>query len=161
MRTRPASIATIVIAIGLGLTSTGIAGSLPYTFAGLGGRTTVAADVWAHGTAISPSLVALVFVGLLGAIAMRPTHGGRRAARSLAVLAGAISLVGLAEPAQRDAILFASVDAITVAVWAFHLALIALVLSAVGEARRQVIAEDAKPDTGVGFGPAAGAGAAA
>ncbi len=159
MRTRPASIATVVIAIGLGLTSVGIARSLPYTFAGLGGHATVAADVWGHGTAISPSLVALVFVGLLAAIAMRPTRGGRRAAAWLAVLAVAISVVGLAEPAQRDAILFTTFDAVTVAIWALHVALIALVLSAVGEARRVAVDEDEAPSGDLAFGAVAAAAA--
>jgi hypothetical protein len=159
MRTRPASIATIVIAIGLGLTAVGIARSLPFTFAGLGSHGTVAADVWAHGTAISPSLVALIFVGLLATIAMRPTRGGRRSSAWLAILAVAISFAGLAEPAQRDAILFATIDAIAVAIWAFHIALIALVLSAVGEARRSITDEDDASDGALGFGQAAAAGA--
>ena len=137
MRTRPASIATVVIAIGLALTTIGIARDLPYTFAGLGGHRTMAADAWAHGTAVSPPLVALVVVGILAAIAARPTRGGRRAATWLAVLAVAISFAGLAESAQREAILFATVDlAVTPLVWALHVGLIALVLSAIGEARR-------------------------
>jgi hypothetical protein len=136
MRTRPASIATIVIAIGLALTSIGIARQLPYTFGGHGDASTIAADLWAHGTAISPSLVAVVFLGLLAAIAMRPTRGGRRAAAWLVVLAVAISLSGLAEPAQQGAILFGTVDVVTPFVYALHIALIALALSAFGETRR-------------------------
>jgi hypothetical protein len=157
MRTRPASIATVVIAIGLGLTSFGIARSLPYTFAGLGSHTTVAADIWAHGTAISPSLVALVFLGLLAAISMRPSRGGRRASVWLAVVAVAISVAGLAEPAQRDAVLFTSFDAVTIAIWTFHVALIALVLSAAGEARRTVDDEAGAPHGEPAFGPLAAA----
>ncbi len=90
MRTRPAAIATIVIAIGLALTTIGIAQQLPYTFGGHGDLATISADVWAHGTAISPSLVALVFVGILATIAMRPTRGGRRASAWLVVLAVAM-----------------------------------------------------------------------
>jgi len=136
MRTRPATIATIAIALGLALTTIGIARSVPYTFAGHGDRSTVAADVWAHGTAVSPPLVALVFIGLLAAIAMRPTRGGRRAALWLAVVAGAVSLSGLAEPAQQRALLFGTVDAVTALAWPFHVAVLALVLSCVGEARR-------------------------
>jgi len=136
MRTRPASIATIVIAIGLALTALGIAHRLPYTFGGHGDASTIAADVWAHGTAISPSLVALVFVALLAAIAMRPTRGGRRAAAWLVVLAVAISLSGLAEPAQQQAILFGTIDVVTPFVYALQIGLIALALSAFGETRR-------------------------
>lgn len=136
MRTRPATITTIVIALGLALTTIGVARQLPYTFAGHGDRSTVAADVWAHGTAISPALVALVFLGLLATIAMRPTRGGRRAALWLAVLATAVSVVGLAEPAQESALLFTSVDVVTGFAWAFHASLVALVLSCIGEIRR-------------------------
>ena len=136
MRTRPATIATIVIALGLALTTVGLARQLPYTFAGHGDRSTLSADLWAHGTAISPALVALVFVGLLAAISMRPTRGGRRAAAWLAVLAVAISVSGLAEPAQQGALLFASIDTITAFAWALHIALVALVLSCIGEVRR-------------------------
>jgi hypothetical protein len=136
MRTRPASIATIVIALGLALTTIGLARSLPYTVGGAGTASTVRADLWAHGTAISPALVALVVVGLLAAISMRPTRGGRRAASWLAVLAAVLVLAGLAEPAQRDAVVFAATDAIvSVFVIAFHVALVALVLSAFGETR--------------------------
>jgi hypothetical protein len=149
MRTRPASITTIVIAIGLALTSIGIARSLPYTFAGLGSRTSIASDVWAHGTAVSPSLVSLVFLGIFAAIAMRPTRGGRRAALWLAILAAAVSFAGLAEAAQRDAILLTSIDIVTPAIWAFHVSLIALILSAVGEARRTAADRDGEPG-GVG-----------
>ena len=136
MRTRPAAIATIVIALGLALTTIGLARQLPYTFAGHGDRSTVSADLWAHGTAVSPALVALVFVGLLAVIAARPTRGGRRAAAWLAVLAVAISVSGLAEPAQQGALLLATIDAVTLFAWAFHVALIALVLSSLGEVRR-------------------------
>jgi len=136
MRTRPATISTIVVALGLALTTVGVARQLPYTFAGHGDRSTVAADLWAHGTAISPALVALTFLGILATIAMRPTSGGRRAARWLAVLAAAVSVVGLAEPAQQGALLFAPVDVVTAFAWAFHASLVALILSCVGEVRR-------------------------
>ncbi len=137
MRTRPATITTIVIALGLALTSIGVARQLPYTFAGHGDRSTVAADAWAHGTAVSPALVALVFLGILAAIAMRPTGGGRRAALWLAVLAATVSLAGLAEPAQQSALLLGRVDEVTAFAWAFHASLVALVLSCVGELRRE------------------------
>ena len=136
MRTRPASIVTIAIALGLALTSIGLARSLPYTVGGAGTPATVGADLWAHGSAISPALVALVVAGLLGAIAKRPTRGGRRAASWLAVLAGVLVVAGLAEPAQRDAVLFAANDLVVSAlVIAYHATLVALVLSATGEVR--------------------------
>jgi len=137
MRTRPASIATIVIAIGLALTAIGLAHRVPYTFGGTGDVTSLRADLWAHGTAISPAIVALVFLGLFATIATRPTRGGRRAAPWLAILAGAILIAGLAEPAQQQAILFATVDEAMPFIWAFHAGLIALILSAVGETRRR------------------------
>ena len=137
MRTRPASIATIVIAIGLALTAIGIAHQVPYTFGGTGDVTSLRADLWAHGTAISPAIVALVFLGLFATIATRPTRGGRRAAIWLAILAGAMLVAGLAEPAQQQAILFGTVDEATPFIWAFHVGLIALILSAVGETRRK------------------------
>jgi hypothetical protein len=136
MRTRPATITTIVIALGLALTRIGVARQVPYTFAGHGDRSTVAADLWPHGTAISPALVALVFLAVLATIAMRPTRGGRRAALWLAVLAVAVSVVGLAEPAQQSALLFTNMDAVTGFAWAFHASLVALVLSCIGEVRR-------------------------
>src|SRR3954467_6609136 len=110
MRTRPASLATIVIALGLALTATGLARSLPYTIGGAGSRSTVGADLWAHGTAVSPALVALVVVGLLAAIAARPTRGGRRAAGWLALLAGALVATGLMEPVQLQAVLLSAGD---------------------------------------------------
>ena len=136
MRTRPASIATIVIALGLALTAIGLARSLPYTVGGAGSPATVRADLWAHGTAISPAVVALVVIGLLATISMGPTRGGRRAASWLAVLAAVLVLAGLAEPAQRDAVLFAADDLVLTAfVIAYHVGLIALVLSTIGEAR--------------------------
>ena len=129
MRTRPASIATVVIAIGLALTTVGIARSLPYTFGGVGSRTTIGADLWAHGTAVSPALVALFCLGLLAAIAMRPTRGGRRSAAWLALLAATLVMVGLAEPAQQDLLLLGAPDLIlTPAVYAFHLCSLADVL---------------------------------
>jgi hypothetical protein len=139
MRTRPAAITTIVIAIGLALTTVGIARQLPYTFGGHGDLSTVAADVWAHGTAISPSLVALIFLGIFATIAMRPTRGGRRAATWLAVLAIAMIVSGVAEPLQQQAILFQTIDVVGVGIWALHVTLIALVLSAIGEARRRAV----------------------
>ena len=137
MRTRPATIATIVIALGLALTSLGLAHALPFTVGGTGSRLTISSDLWAHGTAVSPALVALVVVGLLAAIAMRPTRGGRRSASWLAVLAGVVLVTGLLEPALRDAILLSAGDAVlTGFVVAFHVGLIALILSCVGEVRR-------------------------
>jgi hypothetical protein len=158
MRTRPATITTIVIALGLALTSIGIARQLPYTFGGNGSTSTVAADVWAHGTAVSPSLVALIFLGLLAAIAMRPTRGGRRAALWIVVVAVAIFLSGLAEPIQQQALLFGTVDAVTAFAWAFYLGLIALVLSAWGETRRT---GNEMPVTVAATGPAPSAAAPA
>jgi hypothetical protein len=159
MRTRPASITTIAIALGLALTTLGIARVLPYTFAGVGDRSTVAADVWAHGTAVSPSLVALVVIGILAAVAVRPTPGGRRSARWLAVLAGVLVVTGLLEPAQRELILFGRFDpTLTPLVWGLHGSLIALVLSAVGESRRG----DAQPSVrGTGLTSLAAGGAPA
>jgi hypothetical protein len=156
MRTRPAAIATIVIAIGLALTTIGIARQLPYTFGGHGDLATISADVWAHGTATSPSLVALVFVGILATIAMRPTRGGRRAAAWLVVLAVALSVAGLAEPVQQQAILFGTIDMAAGFVWALQVSLIALALSAFGETRRHVEEAAAAVDA-----PAAPAGLAA
>ena len=142
MRTRPASIATVVIAIGLALTSAGIAHGLPYTFGGVGSSATISADLWAHGTALSPALVALACIGILAAIAMRPTRGGRRSAAWLAVLAAAVVGAGLAEPAQQ-ALLLGDMDPIlTPVLYAFHVGLIALILSALGEARRSGADED-------------------
>src|ERR1700754_3777079 len=132
MRTRPAAIATIAIALGLALTTIGIARQLPYTFGGNGDTSTVSADAWAHGTAISPSLVALIFLGLLAAISMRPTRGGRRASLWIVVIAVAIALAGVAEPAQQQAILFGTIDEVTLFVWALEVSLIALALSAWG-----------------------------
>jgi hypothetical protein len=142
MRTRPATITTIVIAIGLALTTIGISRRLPYTFGGNGDVSTVAADVWAHGTAISPSLIALIFLGILALVAMRPTRGGRRAATWIVVVAVAMSLSSLAEPLQAGAILFQTIDLVGVGIWALQVSLIALILSAIGEARRR---DDQKP----------------
>ena len=152
MRTRPATIATTVIALGLALTTIGLSRQLPYTFAGHGDRSTVTGDLWAHGTAVSPALVALVFIGLLAAIALRPTRGGRRAAASLAVLAVAVSLSGLAEPAQQDALLLGTADAVTAFGWALHVSLVALVLSCVGEVRRGNVPVTTAIDTPVRAG---------
>jgi hypothetical protein len=138
MRTRPATIATIVIALGLALTTIGIGRGLPYTFAGHGDVSAIPGDLWAHGTAVSPALVALVAIGLLAAIAIRPTRGGRRAAAWLSVLAIAVSLAGLAEPAQQQALLLGTIEAVSLFAWSFHVALVALVLSCIGEARRPI-----------------------
>jgi hypothetical protein len=136
MRTRPASIATIAIAIGLALTTIGIARGLPYAFGGQGDRGSVGADAWAHGTAISSPIVALVALGLLAAIAMRPTRGGRRAAAWLAVLAAAVLGAAILEPATARALLLGDPDVVlTALVWSETVALVALVLSAAGEAR--------------------------
>jgi hypothetical protein len=77
-----------------------------------------------------------VFLASPATIAMQPTRGGRRAALWLAVLAVAVAVVGLAEPAQRAALLFSRVDEVTVFAWAFHASLVGLVLSCVGEVRR-------------------------
>jgi hypothetical protein len=153
MRTRPATIATLVIAAGLALTAIGLARALPFTFGGVGSSTSIAADLWAHGTAVSPALVALVVLGLLAAIAMRPTRGGRRAAAWLAVLAIALVGSGLAEPAQRDVVLLSSIDAgLTPLVLGFHVGLIALALSALGEVRRGPdAAGDGALDQGAGI----------
>jgi hypothetical protein len=126
-----------VIAIGLALTAIGIAHQVPYTFGGNGDVTSLRADLWAHGTAISPAIVALVFLGLFATIATRPTRGGRRSALWLAILAGAMLVAGLAEPAQQQAILFGAVDEALPFIWAFHVGLIAVILSAVGETRRR------------------------
>jgi uncharacterized membrane protein YhaH (DUF805 family) len=146
MRTRPASIATIVMAIGLALTTLGLSRAIPYTVGGIGTPATVRADLWAHGTGISPALVALVALGLLAAISMRPTRGGRRSASWIAVLAAVLVVAGVAEPAQRDALLFASADVVlSVFVLAFHAGLIALMLSAVGEMRRTGDEEPVEP----------------
>jgi hypothetical protein len=155
MRTRPAAITTIVIAIGLALTTIGIARQLPYTFGGNGDVTTVAADVWAHGTAISPSLVALVFLGILATIAMRPTRGGRRAATWLAVLAVALIVSGVAEPLQQQAILLQAIDVVGVGIWALHVTLIALALSAVGQVRRGDVELRGPSPAPASFAPAA------
>jgi hypothetical protein len=148
MRTRPATIATIVIAIGLALTSVGLSRGLPYTFAGNGDRSTIASDLWAHGTAVSPALVALLFVGLLAAIAMRPTSGGRRAALWLTVLAVAMTVSGMAEAAQQGALLLGTVDLLTPLAWAFHVSLVALALSGIGEVRRGRVAVVVRVDEG-------------
>jgi hypothetical protein len=155
MRTRPAAITTIVIAIGLALTTVGIARQLPYTFGGHGDVSTVAADVWAHGTAISPSLVALVFLGIFATIAMRPTRGGRRAATSLAVLAVALIVSGVAEPLQQGSILFQTIDVVGLGTWALHITLIALALSSIGEARRREVEPRGSSPAPVSFAAAA------
>lgn len=140
MRTRPVSIATVVIALGLALTTVGLARQLPYTFGGVGTRSTVSADLWAHGSAVSPPLVALVVLGILAAISMRPTRGGRRAALWMATLGGTLVVAGLAEAAQRDVLFFAIADAaLTPLLYGLHIGIVALVLSAAGEVRRPVV----------------------
>ena len=154
MRTRPATIATLVIASGLALTAIGLAKALPFSFGGVGSKATIGADLWAHGTAVSPALVALAVLGLLAVISMRPTRGGRRAAACLAVLALALVGSGLAEPAQRDLVLLATLDVgLTPLLFGFHLGLIALALAAIGEARRAPASDPASaPVAGQGAG---------
>ena len=148
MRTRPASIATIVIAIGLALTSIGLARVLPHTVGGVGDRGSIASELWAHGTAVSPALVALIFLGLLAAISMRPTPGGRRGAAWLAVLAATLVVSGLMEPIQQQLVLFGTADpALTPLVFAWHVGLIALILSCAGEARAPAV--DARRPVGM------------
>lgn len=149
MRTRPATIVTVVIAVGLALTSVGLDRGLPYTFGGVGSRSTIAADLWAHGTAISPPLVALVVLGLLAAIAMRPTLGGQRASAWLSVLAVVLVAAGLAEPVQQQAVLLGSSDlALTALVDALHVGLIVLAVAAFHDARAPLTVANAVPPTG-------------
>ena len=83
------------------------------------------------------ALVALVFLGILATVAMRPTRGGRRAAAWLAVLAGAMLVSTWLEPAQQTLLLFGTADLVlTPLVHALNVGLVGLILSAVGEARR-------------------------
>jgi hypothetical protein len=134
--TRHASIATIAIALGLALTTVGISRALPHEVGGLGSKLTVAADAWASGSAVSPPLVLLVAVALLAAIAMRPTRGGARSARWLAVLASVGIVAGLMEPLQQRILLFQESDVLlAVALYATCVTWIALVVASVLRAR--------------------------
>jgi hypothetical protein len=130
--TRHATIATIAIAFGLALTTIGINRGLPHEIGGLGSRLTVAADAWASGSAVSPPLVFLTAVAILAAIAVRPTRGGLRAARWLAVLASIGIVAGLMEPFQQRVILFQEHDLVLVALlYGAYVAWVALVLACV------------------------------
>lgn len=134
--TLPASLATIVIAIGLALTTIGVSRGLPHEFGGVGSRLTVAADAWAHGSAVSPPLVLLVAVGLLAAMATRTGRGGRRAGRWLALLGGAGLVAGWMEPVHQQILLFQGPDALlTLVVYASDIAIIAMVVAAIARAR--------------------------
>ena len=126
--TRHATIATIAIAFGLALTTIGINRALPHEIGGLGSRLTVAADAWASGSAVSPPLVLLTAVAILAAIAVRPTRGGVRAAKWLAVLASVGIVAGLMEPFQQRVILFQDRDLVLAALlYGAYIAWIALV----------------------------------
>jgi heme exporter protein D len=132
----PASLATIVIAIGLALTTVGISRGLPHEIGGVGSPLNVAADAWASGSAVSPPLVLLVTFALLAAVAMRSGPGGRRAARWLAAIAVAGLVAGLMEPVHQRHLLLQDPDKlITATVYAYDTALIALILAAVGRVR--------------------------
>ena len=134
--TRPASIATIAIAFALALTTVGISRGLPHEVGGIGSRLTVGADAWASGSAVSPSLVLLVVVGLLAAIAVRPTRGGARAASWLAVLATVGIVAGLMEPVQQRILLFQDGDlALTALLYGAYVAWIGLLVASVLRAR--------------------------
>ena len=136
--TLPASLATIAIAFGLALTTVGISRSLPHEVGGIGDRTTVAADVWAHGSAVSPPLVLLVVVGLLAAIATRPGRGGARAASWLAVLASVGIVAGAMEPAQQRILLLQDGDpTLSPLLFGAYVAFIALVIASVLRARAE------------------------
>ena len=134
--TRPASLATIVIALGLALTTIGINRGLPYQFGGIGDRTNVVGDVWAHGSAVSPPLVLLVALGLLAAIAARPGAGGRRAASWLAVL-GSVGIVAAAmEPVQQRILQLRDLDpALSPLIFAAQFCLVLLVAAAIVRVR--------------------------
>lgn len=130
--TLPASFATIAIALGLALTAVGISRALPYEVGGIGDRSSVAADVWAHGSAVSPPLVMLVIVGLLAAIAARPGRGGARAASWLAVLGSVGIVAGAMEPVQGRILLLQDLDpTLTPLVFGAYAALIGLVVGSV------------------------------
>ncbi|MFL5774783.1 MAG: hypothetical protein ACJ76W_00785 [Chloroflexota bacterium] len=131
-----ASVATVAIAFGLALTTVGVSQALPHEFGGVGSRLTVAGDLWASGSAVSPPLVLLTAVGILAAISMRPTRGGARAASWLAVLATIGIVAGLMEPAQQQIVLFANHDfMLTLTLYASYVAWIALVIASVVRAR--------------------------
>lgn len=134
--TRPASLATIAIALGLALTTVGVSRSLPHEIGGVDDRASVAADVWAHGSAVSPPLVLLVFIGALAAIAVRPGRGGARAASWLAVLGSAGIVAGAMEPVQQRILLLRDVDPVlSPLLFGSYLALIGLVVASVIRAR--------------------------
>lgn len=134
--TRHASIAVIAIAFGLALTTIGISRGLPHEIGGIGSRLTVAADAWASGSAVSPPLVLLTAVGLLAVIAMRPTRGGARSAKWLAVIATVGMVAGLMEPVQQRILLFQDRDVVLAALlYGAYVAWIALVIASVLRAR--------------------------
>lgn len=134
--TRHASIAVIAIALGLALTTIGINRGLPHEIGGMGSRLTVAADAWASGSAISPPLVLLTAVGILAALAMRPTRGGARSAKWIAVLASVGIVAGLMEPFQQQVLLFQERDVVlAVLLYGSYVAWIALAVASVLRAR--------------------------
>ena len=159
--TRHATIATVAIAFGLALTTIGINRSLPHEIGGIGSRLTVAADAWANGSAVSPPLVLLTAVAILAAIAVRPTRGGVRAAKWLAVLASVGIVVGLMEPFQQRVILFQERDLVLAALlYGAYVAWIALVVACVLRVRDGADPEDVVTPRAAAGG-AAGATAAA
>ncbi|HSL32211.1 MAG TPA: hypothetical protein VK871_01100 [Candidatus Limnocylindrales bacterium] len=132
----PASLATIVTALGLALTSIGISRGLPHEMGGVGSPLTVGADAWASGSAVSPPLVLLVAFGLLTAIALRTGRGGRRSARWLAALAVIGLVAGVMEPVHQRVLLFGEPDAVlTALVYAYDIALIGMIVAAVARIR--------------------------
>jgi hypothetical protein len=134
--TRHASLAVIAIALGLALTTIGISRGLPHEIGGMGSRLTVAADAWASGSAVSPPLVLLTAVGILAALAMRPTRGGARSAKWIAVLASVGIVAGLMEPFQQQVLLFQERDVVLAALlYASYVAWIALVVASLLRAR--------------------------
>jgi hypothetical protein len=135
MRTRPASIATIVIAIGLALTSIGIARQLPYTF---GGTATPRRSPPTSGPTARRSRRRSSPCLPRPARRDRDAPHPRRPARAawLVVLAVAISLSGLAEPAQQGRSSSARSTSSPRSSTHSTSALIALALSAFGETRR-------------------------
>jgi hypothetical protein len=134
--TRHASIAIIAIAFGLALTTIGIQRGLPHEIGGIGSRLTVTAEAWASGSAISPPLVLLTAVGILAAIAMRPTRGGARSAKWLATIATVGIVAGLMEPVQQRILLFQDRDVVLAALlYSAYVAWIALVMASVLRAR--------------------------
>jgi hypothetical protein len=156
-----ATIATIAIAFGLALTTVGISRGLPHEVGGIGSSLSVGADAWAAGSAVSPPLVLLTAVGILAAIAMRPTRGGARSASWLAVLATIGIVAGLMEPFQQRLLLFVEHDLLlTLVLYASYITWIALVVASVLRARAGVtnVANTAPADE---VGPAIAAAAAA